>query len=231
MLTNEVHRDFTFVHPESLINGKISVGNAEMVLNNKDHQQHYKVLILSGGKVISTKALAKIKDFYDKGGKIIATSMLPTQSAEFGEDPSVKTMIQAIFGTNPSDMQKNKAGGKAIFIAEFMHEDLQRILELMDVIPDVSFDKYIPPFDSGGMLSYIHKQKDGKDIYYFANSTCNSLETMVEVRGKMTPQYFDPHTGSVSDAQLVSHIKKGKQIYTRFALNLSAVKTVFVVAK
>ncbi len=231
MFTNSIHRDFTFLHPESLINNKVSVGNAELVLNNKENEQHYKVLILSGGKVISKAALLKIKEFYDKGGKIIATSMLPSQSAEFGEDPSVKNMIEAIFGTNPSIMQSNKAGGKAIFLAQPMSDDLQSILVKMGVEADVTFDKEIPVPDSGGMLSYIHKQKDGKDIYYFANSTCNAIETMVEVRGKMTPQYFDPHTGSITDAMMLSYVKKGNQIYTRFALNLSPVKTLFVVSK
>jgi hypothetical protein len=231
MLTNEIHRDFTFIHPESLMNGKISVGKAEMILNNKENKQNYKVLILSGGKVISTKALLKIKEFYEKGGKIIATSMLPTQAAEFGEDPSVKSIINAIFSTNPSILQSNKAGGKAIFIEKPTAENLRQTLEMMSVQADVVFDKNIAPLSNGGMLSYIHKRKDGKDLYYFANSTGENIETMVEVRGKMTPQYFDPHTGEKTEAQKMSYVKKGNHVYTRFELTLGAVETLFVVSK
>src|SRR5579871_133597 len=92
MLTNEIHRDFTFIHPEILSSDQCNLNNHEIILNNKTNRQYYKVLIVPGGKIISVKALEKIKAFYDNGGCVISTSMLPSKSAEFGEDEKVVTI-------------------------------------------------------------------------------------------------------------------------------------------
>jgi hypothetical protein len=43
--------------------------------------------------------LKKIKQFYDNGGKVIATGQLPYKSAEFGHDADVVATIKAMFPT------------------------------------------------------------------------------------------------------------------------------------
>ena len=82
-------------------------------------------------------AAAKIEEFYDKGGMVIATGMLPTRSAEFGKDKEVRQAIADVFRVSPDeplkadlrraqdrqnfyvfwyDIKKNKAGGQALFL-------------------------------------------------------------------------------------------------------------------
>jgi hypothetical protein len=65
------------------------IGEA-LILNNRENREEYSVLILPAGDTISAAAAAKIKEFYDKGGKVIATGILPTRSAEFGKDKEVR---------------------------------------------------------------------------------------------------------------------------------------------
>ena len=42
--------------------------------------------------------MQKIKNFYDNGGVVVATSVLPDHSAEMGKDEEVKQIIKSMFG-------------------------------------------------------------------------------------------------------------------------------------
>jgi hypothetical protein len=98
LLALSVRRDFTFVHPE-VLDEKCTVAGAELHLNNKVNAEQYKVFIIPGSRAIHWSSLKKIKEFYDNGGKVIATTRLPESSAEFGKDKEVKETIAAMFGT------------------------------------------------------------------------------------------------------------------------------------
>ena len=81
------------------------------------------------------------------------------------------------------------------------------------------------------MLSYIHKNKEGQDIYYFANSSDDTVETVTRLRGKIRPELMDPATGEVSTILQVKYINRNGQVYTCIPLKLKAVSSVFVVAR
>jgi hypothetical protein len=240
MLTNEVHRDFTFLHPEILSSEKCVLNNDKLVLNNKINKQSYKVLIVPGGKVISVKALEKIKAFYDNGGKIIATSMLPSRSAEFGEDEKVIALIKSLFNIDPrnpmpesvSAIVTNAKGGKLLFIPKPSSVIFSKTFDEMGVVADVNFENNPQPNSAKGMLSYIHKKKDGKDIYFFANSSDDVVNTYAEVRGKIKPVTYNPYSGDVSPISDVKYLtKKDNETYTRFPLSLTAISSVFIVGE
>ncbi len=57
MLTNDIRRDFIFVHPEYLASDKYSIKNATFHLNNIENFQDYKLIIVPAGKTISLKTL------------------------------------------------------------------------------------------------------------------------------------------------------------------------------
>ena len=46
-----------------------------------------------------------------------------------------------------------------------------------------------------GALTYIHKVNDGRDIYFFANSTDKPVDAKVVLRGKKNLAIWNPHTG------------------------------------
>ncbi len=236
MLTNEAHRDFTFVHPEALVTKCILQGN-QLVLDNKVNRQQYKLIVIPGGKVISLAALQKIKAFYDNGGKVIATSVLPSKSAEAGQDAAVVALVKTMFGADANNaaantgIKKNAKGGATVFILKPSADNLAEAMGSMSIAPDVAFENNPHPTSANGMLSYIHKIKDGKHIYFFANSSGDDINTYALLRDKIKPQLWNPYDGSVSVMKDVTYITKNNQTYTRIPLQLNAIKSVFVIGE
>lgn len=397
ILTGGVRRDFTFLHPDSL-DAQCTVQDASIHLKNKVNFEDYKVIVIPGGRVIHWSNLQKIKDFYDRGGKVIATTQLPIKSAEPGHDADVCAAVRAIFGIAPapppplpyhvkieaigktirtfvngtlvdvstdatykrgriglreapneratfdnitvtdprgtrlfyddfakglgqwagtpgadtadgrlslsdnqtmlsiagrdwsdltieSDMkivsgnagivfraadennqymwqfgagatlrthkktrggwallkrvsfgalltapvhtQRNAAGGLACFTTQ---PSLQNMTEMLDAalpLPDVALEGSVAATSGNGMLSYIHKVKEGADLYYFANSSDDTIDTWARLRGKLTPELWDPHSGAIGPAQF-EWIKSGEENVTRVRLKLSPVRSMIV---
>jgi len=96
LLATKVCRDFTFLHPE-VLDERCSIQGNRLTLNNKTNREEYQVLILPGHRTVRWSNLKKIKQFYDNGGRVIATGQLPSKSAEFGHDGDVVRTIQAMF--------------------------------------------------------------------------------------------------------------------------------------
>ncbi len=247
MLLGQVHRDFTFIHPDFLLSDKLTINGPALQLANKVNSQSYKVLILPGQKVISLKALKKIKLYYDQGGVVLATSLLPSKAAELtgsnietlANDKKVQAIITEMFGINSSmpmpdgvsAIKVNKKQGKALFIRKPDASLLAECLGKLEVDADISFVENPTPSSGGGMFSYIHKQKDNQDIYYFANSSNETVETVAEVRGHLRPEQWDVAIGQISLMTQVEYLKKNGKYYTRFPLKLSAVSSTFVVSE
>ncbi len=234
MLTNEIRRDFTFVHPEYLASDKYLIQGNQLHLDNRGNYQDYKLIIIPGGKVISVKTLRKIKAFYDNGGKVIATTLLPSHSAEMGQDQEIATIIAEMFGKNPANqpqLQSNSKGGKALFIPNPTTPTLSDALTGLLPNADVMFIPNPPIASQLGVFSYLHKVRDGKDIYFFANSGDNTINAEVLLRGKVNPESWNPHDGSIAKVSGISHIQKNGEAYTKCRLNLHAVQSIFWTGK
>jgi len=247
LLTKEIRRDFTFVHPEYLASNLYTIEAGKLILNNSQIRQAYNVLILPSLHVESVATLQKIKDFYDKGGKIIATGILPTKSAEFGKDKEVVDLVKSIFKIDPANLppitvrEKNKNKGVAVFLPMADKVSLEAILSDMELTPDVRI-KEIPGLYNGviheannrrntmGMLSYIHKELNNKQIYFFANSTKKTVNTRVTLSGKLKIERWNPYTGNTTDWENVTYTKDlADHDFTSFPLQLGEVKSVFAV--
>ena len=239
MLTRYIHRDFTFIHPETWESDQCKLKNNVIELSNKVNNQSFKLLILPGGKVISLASLKKIKAYYDQGGKIISTSMLPSQSAEFGHDSDVIEIIKQMFKIdptvtmpkNPTLVEKNPKGGQLIFIPRPDTVNLARAFDQMGISPDLIFE-YLPKLnDDKGEVSYIHKINGKKQIYYIANSSDTPIKTFIELRGNLKPELCFPESGKIIPIKDLTTLMKGNQTYTRLLLELPAVKSVFIVGE
>ena len=106
-------------------------------------------------------------------------------------------------------------------------------LDQLDALhrPLLGVDEYrgLPP-EKLGMFSYIHKQKDGKDIYFFANSTDSFVETDVRLKGKLSLEIWNPYTGDLGKEIPVKYeIGNDNIVYTTFRLQLSPVKSIFII--
>lgn len=259
MLTGQIRRDFTFVHPEELIKDKYQIINDELCLSASVTHQEYKLLIMPSSQILSVEALKKIKAFYLAGGKVLATGQLPCKSAEFGMDNELVSLIKDIFGISPLELKpdsqisvSNQQGGKAIFLPLAEKEALANAIDTLLPYPDVHIEKVAQldqpdalhrpllgvdeyrdlPSEKLGMLSYIHKQKNGKDIYLFANSTDHPVKTQVALKGKLDLENWNPYTGSTGERINVRYEKKENcTVYTVFTLDLSAVNSTFIIGE
>jgi hypothetical protein len=146
----------------------------------------------------------------------------------------------AIFGLdaqNPGTTYKkntNANGGKAYFIQNIGERvngvnRLQWVLD--DAVPvwDVKFTTVTPapPQPSTYPFSYLHQVLNNVDYYFFANSTDHAIAAQVRLRGKITPQIMDPHTGAITNAQFQNVTESGQDV-TVVSLNVGAVKSVFI---
>ncbi|MCX6997484.1 MAG: glycosyl hydrolase [Kiritimatiellaeota bacterium] len=232
-LTGGVRRDFTFLHPD-ILNDRCVITGSTLRLNNQTNYEDYRVLILPGVRVIHWSNLKKIQAFYDAGGKVIATTQLPGKSAEFGHDRDVVETVRAMFGADSAkaatySKQTNAVGGAAYFVPSLSGAALAAALD--DALPaaNVRFSNSEPTVKPDkGMLSYLHKVKDGRNIYFFANSTDARVATEVKLRGKLTLQSWNPHTGDTAPLATTAAVEQG-QHFTRAQLQLDPVKSVFFV--
>lgn len=234
LLSTEIRRDFTFVHPEYLATNQYSVVKDKIHLNNATNFQDYNLIIIPGGKVISLETLQKIQQFYNAGGKVIATTLLPTKSARFGQDSLIVSIIQDIFGkdvyTN-AQLQSNAKGGKALFVPNPTKEHLLAAIDTCSPNADVIFTNNMEIKSELGVFSYCHKIKDGKDIYFFANSSDDTIKTEVLLRGKHNLELWNADNGLVKLLEKVKYIKKNGQIYSQLSLQLKPVSSIFWVEK
>jgi hypothetical protein len=226
MLTCDVRQDFTFLHPDAL-EEKCVIDGPLLRLTNQQNAETYKVLILSGGKVISWRALQKIKAFYDAGGAIIATTCLPEKSAEFGHDTEVLKTVRELFGP-AGTWRVNAKGGSTCFIQTLSPAGLKEALSKVIPIPDVRIEGDLPIRSGNGALSYLHKVKEAKQIYLFANSSDTSLDIHIRFRGTMKLEVWDPQEGTITQPES-THMKENGVEVTRLRLKLEPVKSLFVV--
>ena len=87
-----------------------------------------------------------------------------------------------------------------------------------------------PTGGNGASFCYIHKQKDGRDIYFFTNSSNDSISTLVSLRGRLKLQRWDPFTGETTGLASRRERRSGGT-YTHFELDLPPVSGVFVVGE
>lgn len=239
LLTNKLRRDFTFIHPEDLWNGKITAAGSELVLNNETNIQHYKVLLMPGGDVISAETMKAIKQYYDNGGKVVATSSLPKCAAEFGRDEEVVRLVTEMFGIDPRQenypdkFDSNVNKGCLAFMHNPTPEILADLFTRWELRADIAFDESTIPPAQIGYLNYIHKQKEGRDFYYITNTTGSTVHTTVSLRGKFDNlEFWNPHTGKIVPVRNSESAKQPDGGYvTNIKLSIPKVSGVFVVGK
>jgi hypothetical protein len=227
LLITGAGRDYTFIHPE-VLDDNCAVEDDELVLQNKIHAERFKVFVLPGHKTIQWSNLKKIREFYDRGGKVIATGELPFKSAEFGHDGDVVRTIDDMFGTKANRtirastfyVKKNRNGGTALRLNTLNAATLRKAL-------DAAVDVYDVEYEGDNVLRYIHKVNDTADIYLFANIGKTQFDTHARLRGLMKLEAWNPHTGETTRIEYAHELEAGYDV-TRVKLTLPSLKSVFV---
>jgi hypothetical protein len=221
LLTNEVGRDFTYLHPD-VLDTKCSLREGLLRLDNVRNFEEYSVVIMPAHKTIRWSNLEKIKRFFDQGGSVIATGTLPSKSAEFGHDADVIATIQEMFPPSGGLAASNQSGGKALFLET---PDVTELRSALDNLLDV----YDVEFSPGQELRYIHKIKDGRDILFLANLRDHACRGEMRLRGKLQLELWDPHDGSIEALECRHHKTESGDV-TRIEIGLDPLKSAFLVS-
>lgn len=119
--------DLTLLHPTTL-DTRCHTEGGVLYLDNANNKESFRVVVLPGTSIIGLKNLQTLKKFYDEGGKIVATGLLPNKAFEYdktGEnDRLVCRLVEEIFGREACDPRvmrdycynQNRAGGEAFFL-------------------------------------------------------------------------------------------------------------------
>ncbi|MBN1420904.1 MAG: discoidin domain-containing protein, partial [Planctomycetes bacterium] len=126
----------------------------------------------------------------------------------------------------------NAAGGKAWFVPSPRADALKAILAEAVPVPDVEVEVAGEDADDlpGGHLSAIHKVKDRRDIYFFANSSDATVDATVRLRGSLVLERWDPHTGEITACAAEILSRDGGQA-TQVRLHLAPVRSLFLVSR
>ena len=249
MLFRGMQIDYTYIHPEILEDNCI-IDDGHLTIDNKVNRESFRILILPGCETISLKTAQKVKEFYNAGGTVIATTVLPKYSAEFGKNRDVQNIVGEVFGIPEYGPMKaairaytddfktyfayrNDAGGKSYFLPRPDPKMITDVLNEALPVRDVTIKleptwpvKMNMKYD--GAVTYIHKVKDGKNIYFIANSTNEPIETSVILRGKKNLALWNPHTGEREDLN-TSVSETAGQSATTVPMSLGAMKSVFYI--
>jgi len=246
-----LRQDFTFLHPQVLQERCVIDGN-KLILNNEVNREEYSVLIVPGSRVLSVETARKVQAFYGSGGTVIATGVLADKSVEMGQDAAVARIMGEVFGL-PNDepmtaqferridefmvyfVNRNNAGGRAYFLPDYTPEMIQTIMREVVPVRDVAIAEPMWPLKIGrsydGSLTYIHKVKDGRNIYYFGNSSDRAVETEVVLRGFMDLEVWDPMSGQISPLEEEHPQSKDGRQLTAVPLVLPPMTALFYVEK
>lgn len=237
-LATGIQRDFTFLHPE-VLDETCTVEGDVLRLNNANNFEAYHVFIMPGATTIHLTNLQKIKQFYDAGGKVIATTCLPYKSAAFGKDAEVQAIIKEMFGVDPLNQEQtgtaaspvkktNANGGRTCFLKNPTEDALRSSLDEAIPVCDVNIETGKKA--RGGNLAYIHKVIENRDVYFIANSSRTDYDLAITLRGKHVLEIWNPHTGAIEPISVTCEEKMGTAI-TCVQMPLGAVQSRFLVTK
>ena len=157
---------------------------------------------------------------YVKG--VNANSVSIEEFAVYGGDSGNLALDQ----TGITAIEENTAGGKAYFIGSNPQKNLPLALDDALAVYDVEMGEI--PAVTDGNFSYIHKVKEDRNIYFFANSSADTVETTVQLRGELTnPMFWDPATGERRAAGAQTSVRDGETV-TTVKLELSPIQSVFL---
>lgn len=224
-LSNQIGHDFMFLHPEVLEESCRVSKRDKLILENTKHTNSFHTLILPASKTISVTNLKRVLAFYEAGGTVIFTTQFPIKSTEAGGDGEIAAWMDKLLPQHlriNGGEQSNATGGRVVFVPNPTTEALRQALNRPSAAYDVEFASGCAP------LRYIHKEKEGKSSYYFANLNGKRFDSTVALRGKKRYELWNPHTGDVTPIT-ATYTKKGKDAVTLLKLTLEPSQSLFVV--
>ena len=172
-------------------NGTLTFGNLK-----------YKVVVLAGVERIPPSTMVKLQQFAKNGGILIATRSIPSLAPGFKateeDQKTVGTISEQLFKSPNAPgifIQSDKALGETI---------------AKRLSPDVGLEPASPD------IGFVHRKSDSDEIYFIANTANSAINVKATFRiDGMKPELWDPMTGKVTSADIITQSKKRHDRQTR----------------
>ena len=160
------------------------------------HGERYRAVIVPPVEAIPWETLAKVRDYFNAGGVVLAHGFLPSQSATLGKSAAdIAALCAEVWGAEPKPgvepVNTSPAGGRAYFLSE------------KAVAPEVAAalaNAGVPPVlevasgETGGWLHTLERTRDDATIYFVCNQdTAHPAKTfrLIAACGGV-PERWDP---------------------------------------
>lgn len=208
----KLHFDFDYTDEDILSDATVKDGRIKIA------DEEFELIILPPMTHIKASAFDKIKEFVNSGGKVIADTLIPMGLLEYENDDSHSRLVE-LFGKDPQKMLNNFSNGSTFGIThknskgdvyviegkglnkERMKDKLNEII-LRCIKPDITI--------SNEDVFYLHRQKDGYDIYFITNvlqEDKGDVDITFEKVG--VPEIWNPNTGKIEPLNIYD-IKDGR---------------------
>lgn len=156
--------DVILLHPDAVAGGAEVAGGLLRMPGQKEDEA-FRAVVLPACEICSLASMRVLRDYYDAGGKIIATGQLPRRAFEFtpgnnSADNEMCEIVDHIFGKKASDPSYmtdychniNENGGEAYFLYfSLTAADGTAMVssrDIADALHDIgiNFDVYLPDF-------------------------------------------------------------------------------------
>ena len=202
-----LHYDFDFADEDTLIGAALEDGKIRI------RDEAFSVLILPPVTHLKNETFLLIERFVKAGGTVIADTLLPYEFLEVEKNGAVK-QVKHLFGVDPEKVfeEFNDGGPSAVRVVQKKRKGktfflkgkglthggggkvLERVLRA-SVQPDVTI--------SHEDVFYLHRQKDGHDIYFLVNTSQQSLsDVQVTFERVGQPELWDATTGAITSLQV-----------------------------
>ena len=150
----------------------------------------FQALILPPMSAIRRSSAAKVREFFQAGGIVIALRRLPSISAESGrEDRKLEAMWDDTFDAAPTieafRLRKNEAGGRSYCVGGGVEDLLAVLRQSLD--PDVEVLAGLRDH-----LYVLHKRREDAEFYWVVNDSAESRTATLRLRVQGRAERWDP---------------------------------------
>ncbi|NMB12563.1 MAG: hypothetical protein GX977_09790 [Firmicutes bacterium] len=225
-----LHFDYDIIDEKVLSKGEVKDGKLHVA------DEAFELILLPPVTNLDEATLDKLEEFYEAGGKILGEAVLPTENLQ-GSEGKLGHRIEALFGIDPEVIRstflegevepkryinKNTAGGTAVFLQSSGLNQMDEPAWLDESIrlcisPDVEIDD--------DEVFYLHRVKDGKDIYFFVNPTDQARDVSCRLAKAGRPEHWVSETGEIQPL----YVCEIGSDYTAFPLGLAPYGSALIV--
>ena len=211
LLTGEIRRDFTFLHPE-IVDARCRVEGREFVLDNPNNWERYRVLILPACRTIRASNLQKARDFLRRGrtshrddlpaGAVRGIRARRGGAAHGAGDvrPRRQGRLRARRQTRPRSSRRSTVSVSRGTCASPRRPTSRAPTARRTTMAASCSTTPTPTKAATALFAYLHRSVPGAEVYFFSNASGLTVSADVELRGQLKLETWDPHTGGDSAA-------------------------------